>query len=88
MDIAVCRVGADRPGEHLGDVGPELVHCRHDDMARIFVVELLDTFAEIGFDDLDPDRRHVGPKTALFGQHRLALDQGLGAVIEIGRAHV
>ena len=50
-------------------------------MARILVVELLDALAEIGFDHLDADRRHVVPEAAFLGQHRLALDQRLGAVI-------
>ena len=50
-------------------------------MARIFIVELLNALAEVGLDDLDTDRRHVRPEAALLGQHRLALDQRLGAVI-------
>ena len=75
MDVAVVGVGADRLGEHLRHVRPQLVHRRHHDMARVFVVELLDAFAEIGLDHLDPDGRHVRAQAALFGQHRLALDQ-------------
>ena len=35
----------------------QLVHGRHDDVARVFVVELLDALAEIGLDHLDADRR-------------------------------
>ena len=81
MDVAVVGVGADRLGEHLSHIGPELVHRWDHDMARIFVVELLYALAEVGFDHLDADRRHIGAKTALLGQHRLALDEGLGAVI-------
>ena len=59
VDVAVVRVGADRPGEHLGHVGAQLVHRRHHDMARVFIVELLDALAEIGLDHLDADRGHV-----------------------------
>jgi hypothetical protein len=81
MNVAVGGVGTDRLGEYLGNVCPELVHCRHDDMTRVFIVELLDALSEIGFDDLDPDGRHVRSETALLGQHRLALDQRFGAVI-------
>jgi len=81
MNIAVGRVGADCPGEHLRHVGPELVDCRHHDVARVFIVELLDALAKVGLDDLDPDRRHVRTETALLGQHRLALDQRRGAVV-------
>ena len=53
VDVAVFGVGADRSGEHLRHVGAQLVHGRHDDVARILIVELLDALAEIGFDDLD-----------------------------------
>jgi hypothetical protein len=81
MNVAVGRVGADRLPEHLCDVGPELVDCRHNDAARVLIVELLDALAEVGFDDLYPDRRHVVAKAAFLGQHRLALDQRLGAVV-------
>jgi len=55
VHIAVGGVGADRPGKDLRHVGPQLVHRRHDDVARVFIVELLDAFAEVGFDDLDAD---------------------------------
>ncbi len=81
VHVAVVGIGTDRLCEHLRDVRPELVHGRHDDMARIFVVELLDALTEVGLDHLDPDRCHVRPETALLGEHRLALDQRLGAVI-------
>src|SRR5260221_4435660 len=50
-------------------------------MARILVVELLDALAEIGLDHLDPDRSHVVPEAALLGQHRLALDERLSAIV-------
>ena len=81
MDVIIGGIGADRLREHLGHIGPQLVHGRHDDVARVFIVKLLDAFAEVGFDDLDADRCHVRPKAALLGQHRLTLDQRLGAVI-------
>ena len=55
VHIAVGGVGADRLREYFGYIGPQLVHGRHDDMARVLVVELLDAFAEVGFDDLDAD---------------------------------
>src|SRR6516162_2861358 len=81
MNVAIGGVGADCLGENLRHIGPKLVHGWHDDMARIFIVELLDSLAEIGFDDLDADRGHVVPKAAFLGQHRPALDQRLGAMI-------
>ena len=62
-------------------VRPELVHRGHDDVAWVFIVELLDPLAEISFDDFDANRGHVMAKTALLGQHRFAFDQRLGAVI-------
>ena len=81
MHVAIVGVGADRFRKYLGDVGPELVHGRHHDMARILVVELLDALTEIGLDHLDADRSHVVPETALFGEHRLTLNERLGAVL-------
>ena len=81
VHVAVVGIGADRPCEYLRDIGAQLVHGRHDDMARIFMVELLNALTEIGLDHLDADRRYVGPETALLGEHRLALDERLGAVV-------
>ena len=81
VHIAVGGIGTDRLGENLGHVSPELVYGRHHDMARVLVVELLDALAEIGLDNLDTDRRHVMPEPAFLGQHRLALDQRLCAMI-------
>ena len=56
-------------------------------MARILIVELLDALAEIGLDHLDADRGHVGPEAALLGQHRLAFDQQLRAVVAQNAVH-
>src|SRR5882672_791909 len=50
-------------------------------MAWILVVKLLNAFAKIGLDHLDPDGSHVMPETALLGQHRLAFDQRCRAVV-------
>src|SRR4030088_2930408 len=50
-------------------------------MAWILVVKLLDAFAEIGLDHLNPDGSHVMPEAALLGQHRLAFDQRRRAVV-------
>ena len=41
VNIAVGGIGADHLSEHLRHVCPELMHRRHDDVARIFIVELL-----------------------------------------------
>ena len=87
MDVAVVGIGADRLGEYFGHIGAQLVHRGHHDMARVLIVELLDALAEIGLDHLDPDRSHVGPEAALLGQHRLALDQRLGAVVAEDAVH-
>ena len=81
VDVAVVGIGADRACEYLRHVGAQLVHGGHDDMARILVVELLDALAEIGLDHLDADRGHVRPEAALLGEHRLALDERLGAMV-------
>jgi hypothetical protein len=81
VHVAVVRIGADRPGKHLGDVGTKLVHRRHHHMARVLIVELLDALAQIGLDHLDSDRRHVVAETAFLGEHRLALDERRRAVI-------
>src|ERR1700730_18257492 len=75
VDVAVARVGAERPSEYLSHVGAQLVHGGHHDVARILVVELLDTLPEIGLDHLYANRGHVGPEATLFGEHRLALDE-------------
>ena len=50
MNVAVSGIGADRLSEHLGDVRSELVHRGHDDMTRVFIVELLNALAQIGLD--------------------------------------
>src|SRR5258705_7271785 len=50
-------------------------------MAWILVVKLLNAFAQIGLDHLDPDGSHVMPEAALLGQHRLAFDQRRRAVV-------
>ena len=51
--IVVAGLRSDRAGEDVGDVGAQLVHRGHDDMARRFLVELLDALAEVGLGDLD-----------------------------------
>ncbi len=81
MGIVVVRIGAEGAGEHLGDIAAQLVHRRHHDVARRLVVQLLDALAEIRLDDVDPAPRQIRPQFALVGQHRLALDQGLGLVV-------
>ena len=79
MDILVAGLRPDRPRKHRGDVTTQFMDRRHDDVARRFVVELLDALPEIGLDHLDiapfEERAHV----AFLGQHRLALDQRFGA---------
>jgi hypothetical protein len=49
-------------------------------MARRFVVELLDAFAQIGLGDLDPASLQERARVAFLGQHRLRLHEVLGAV--------
>ena len=76
VDVAVVRIGADGSAEHLGDVGAQLVDRRHDHVARVLVVELLDALAEIG---LHHRRCRAVPRIlahlAFVGEHRLALDE-------------
>ena len=85
VDVAVGRVGADGAAEDFGDVATQLVHGRHDDMARWFVIELLDALSEVGLDHRDAalleERAHV----ALVGQHGLRLHQRSRAM---GTQHV
>src|SRR6478672_10329551 len=56
-------------------------------MAWILVVKLLNALAQIGLDHLDPDRSHVMPEAAFFGQHRLAFDQRRRAVVAQDAMH-
>ena len=42
MRVVVTGLRAERAGEHIGDIRTQLVHGRHDDVARRFVIELLD----------------------------------------------
>ena len=56
-------------------------------MARILIVELLDALPKIGLDHLYANRSHVGTKAALLGQHRLAFDQQLRAVVAQDAVH-
>lgn len=79
VHVAVVWVGAQRAREDLGHVGAQLVHRRHHDVAGRLVVELLDAFTEVGLDDLDASLLEEGPHLAFVGEHRLALDQRLGA---------
>ena len=62
-------------GKDPGHVPAELVDGGHDDVARRFVVELLDAFAQIGLHDLDAAGLEKRPHLALVGEHRLRLDQ-------------
>ena len=79
MRIVVARLGAEGAGEDLGNVAAQLVHGRHDDVARRLVVELLDALAEVGLGDDDAVRHEMLAHPALLGQHRLRLDEGAGA---------
>src|SRR6202000_2382972 len=81
MDVVVLRFGAQRLGEDLGHVSPQLMHCWDHDMAWIFIVELLDSLAKIGLDDLDADTLEIGWEPAFLGQHRLRLDERFRAMI-------
>src|SRR5258708_10338556 len=56
-------------------------------MAWVLVVKLLDAFAEIGLDHLNPDGSHVVPEAALLSQHRLAFDQRCGTVVAQDAVH-
>ena len=87
MHIAVLRIGANRLGEYLRYVRPEFMHGGHHDVTRVLVVELLDALSEIGLDHLYADRGHVLPEAALLGQHRLAFDQQLRAVVAQNTVH-
>src|ERR1700730_8987676 len=87
VDVAVARVGAERPSEYLSHVGAQLMHGGHDDMAPILLVQLLDALPKIGLDHLYANRGHVGPEAALLGQHRLAFDQQLRAVVAQNAVH-
>ena len=57
VHVAVVGIGADGRGKHLRNVGSQLVHGRHHDMARVFVVELLDALAQIGLNHLERQPR-------------------------------
>jgi hypothetical protein len=48
-------------------------------MAWAFII--VDARFEISFDHLDRGGRHVMPGPTVLGQHRLALDEGLDAVV-------
>src|ERR1700732_1479795 len=56
-------------------------------MARVLIVELLNAFPKIGLDYLYAHRSHIGPEAALLGQHRLAFDQQLRAVVAQNAVH-
>ena len=75
----IARLGADRSRKHSRDIAAQLVNRGNDDMTRRLVVELLDAFAQIGLDYLDAARLEERAHVAFVGQHRLALDQRLGA---------
>jgi hypothetical protein len=57
------------------------MHRWYHDMARIFLVELLDPLAEVGLDHLDSDGGHVLTEAAFLSQHRFALDQRFHPVV-------
>lgn len=75
MDVAVLRIGADGLAEEFGHVRAQLVDGRHDHMARVLMIELLDALAQIGFHHRDAARLQIVAHVALVGQHRLAFDE-------------
>ncbi len=53
----------------------------HDDVAGWFVAQLDDPFSQIGIDDLEAVSFEEGVQVAFFGEHRLAFDYLLDAVL-------
>lgn len=76
MDVVVVGIGPQCACEDLGDVVARLVNRRAYDVARRLPVELLDSFAEVGLDDLDTGGVHIFLEAALIGEHGLRFDQG------------
>ncbi|KGC40077.1 hypothetical protein DP42_5166 [Burkholderia pseudomallei] len=65
------------PGEQFGYLTDRLVQRRKHDVARPFVRELHDVFAEIGLDDFHARALERGGQADLLADHRLAARDGL-----------
>ena len=76
--ILVARFGTQRTRKHRRNVAAQFVYRWDNDMARRLVVELLNTLAQIGLNDLDSAPFEEGAHIAFLSQHGLALDQRFG----------
>ena len=72
-----CSLRAEEPR----DIVPALVDDRHHDVRGMVVVELHDVLAQVGFEHLDAGARQAGVELDLLADHRLALHDGLDAVL-------
>ena len=73
--------------EGLLPIFPIQMEGRRDDMGRMFTAQLNDVFAKIGFNRLDPMRFQMVIDPELFGDHGLALGDGLGAGLAANLQH-
>src|ERR1700731_4153142 len=81
VGIIVVWIGTNRAREQLCHVLPRLVDSGEHDVTGWLTIELLDSFTQIRFDDLDSTVLQEGSHMTLFLEHRLALDHLLNAVI-------
>ena len=80
LGIRRALLGAELDVEEFADFFPLQMDGRHDDMAGRLLAELHDAFAEVGVGDFDAAGLEVGIEMALFGEHRLRLDELRDAV--------
>ena len=69
MWVIVMRIGTDGAREHLSYVLPRFVDGGEDNMAGWLAIELLDSFTQIRFDDLDAAPFQKGRHLTLFLEH-------------------
>jgi hypothetical protein len=59
----------------LGHIRAQFMHGRHDHVARVLVIQLLDALAEIRFHHRDAARLDVLAHLAFIGEHGFAFDE-------------
>ena len=74
MWVIVMRIGTDGAREHLSYVLPRFVDGGEDNMAGWLAIELLDSFTQIRFDDLDATILQEWPSAIGTKMARLVAD--------------
>ena len=80
MRVVDVAVGAERTGEEVGHIAAEFMYGRHHDVRGALVVELLDSFAQIGLIYFDAVFPHEFTHAAFIHGHAFAFGDHLDIV--------